>query len=400
MRSTMKNAKLFVADEPMSPDLEMTRFISEWMKKYGEYPTFLFPQVRGFPHFKIVMNLLKRPLLLQALELPQEGYLRVLDERLRGGRSDVRRTASLATKRLEGLDQVPVMVHQPGDKGRYFTSAVACMHNPEAGGYNLGFYRALVQDSRRCVIFMDPRTDAYRILQGQWASGKKEVPITLHIGGPLSTYLSGASNVPYDKDSYEFASCISGSPLHLDDRGGGYPPAPAEAEVVLRGRVLNELGEEAPFGEFKGYYCKATKSPVMEIDEIFCRPDPYFLGLFCGKESGLTLMSLQNEMLMFHQLRSRGFAVEDVVNPLESFGEFLTLVQSPEPNKELLDAAMQIDKRTKMVVVSQDVRRTLADLAIHDFEVSSMAYMKRGQRRGDRLGLIVRRTEEFRWVEY
>jgi len=400
MRSTMQNAKLFVVDEPMSPDLEMTRFISEWIKKYGEYPTFLFSQVQGFPQFKIVMNLLKRPLLLESLRLPQEDYLPVLHERLREGKSEVRRGESLATQRLAGLEQVPIMTHQPGDKGRYFTSAVACMHNPEKGGYNLGFYRALIKDSKRCVIFMDPRTDAHRILQAQWASGKKDVPITLFIGGPLSTYLSGASNVPYDKDSYEFASCISGSPLLLDERGGEYPPAPAEAEIVFRGRVLNELDEEAPFGEFKGYYSKATQSPVMEIDEIFCRPNPHFLGLFCGKESGLTLMSLQNELLIYHHLRSRGFAVEDVANPLNSFGEFLTLVQHPEPNKEVLDAVMQFDKRTKIVVVSQDIRRTLADLAIHDFEVSSIPYMKRGQRRGDRLGLIVRRTEEFRWVEY
>ncbi|MFY0583011.1 UbiD family decarboxylase domain-containing protein [Cystobacter fuscus] len=164
--------------------------------------------------------------------------------------------------------------------------------------------------------------------------------------------------------------------------------------------MLNELDEEAPFGEFKGYYSKATQSPVMEIDEVYCRPNPHFLGLFCGKESGLTLMSLQNELLMYNHLRSRGFAVENVANPLNSFGEFLTLVQSAEPNKELLDAAMQFDKRTKIVVVSQDIQRTLAELAIHDFDVSSIPYVKREQRRGDRLGLIVRRTEEFRWVEY
>jgi 2,5-furandicarboxylate decarboxylase 1 len=400
MRSTMKKAKLFNVDEPMSPNLEMTRFISGWEQKYGEYPTFLFSQVRGFPQFKTVMNLLKRPQLLQALELPQEGYLPILASRLQSGKSTVRQGPSPAATRLEGLDQVPIMVHQPGDKGRYFTSAVACMHNTETNGYNLGFYRAYIQDSRRCVIFMDPRTDAYRILQAQWAQGKKEVPITLFIGGPLSTYLSGASNVPYDKDSYEFASCISDTPLVLDERGGGYPPAPAEAEIVFRGRILPEMDEESPFGEFKGYYSKPTQSPVMVIDEVYCRPDPYFLGLFCGKESGLTLMSLQNELLMFHHLRARGFELENVVNPLDSFGEFLTLIQTPSPSRELLDAAMQFDKRTKMVVVSQSIEKTLAQLAIHDFDVSSMAYMKRGQQRGDRLGLIIRRTEEFRWVEY
>ncbi|MFY0580467.1 UbiD family decarboxylase [Cystobacter fuscus] len=400
MRTAMNKSKLFVVSEPLDPELELTRFIGEWMHRYGSQPTFLFSQVKGFPLFKVVMNLLKRPLLLQSLQAPLEEYLPVLSERLRQGHADVRIARSPATERLTGLEQVPVMRHQPGDVGRYFTSAITCLHNPDTGVHNLGFYRALVKGPRRCVIFMDPRTDAHRILQGQWARGRTEVPITLHVGGPPSLYLGAAASVPYDEDSHVFASRLSGSTILLDEGPGGYPPAPVEAEFVIRGRILREEDEEAPFGEFKGYYCAPTRSPVLEVDEVHCRPDAYFLGLFCGKESGLTLMSLQNELLMYHRLRARGFVVEDVRNPLGAFGEFLTLIQTPEPGREMLEAAMEMDKRSKMVVVVQDIQRVLAELAVHDFDVLPAAYIKRGQQKGDRLGLVVRRTEQLRWVEY
>jgi hypothetical protein len=89
-----------------------------------------------------------------------------------------------------------------------------------------------------------------------------------------------------------------------------------------------------------------------------------------------------------------------VVHPLAAFGEYLTLIQSPEPSQELLDAAMGHDPRTKLILVAESLQEPLMQLAIHDFRVSAASYLKRGQPHGERLGLIVRRTELFHWVEY
>ncbi|XYI01414.1 UbiD family decarboxylase [Sorangium sp. So ce1128] len=396
----MQLAKLFVVSEELDPDLGITRFISEWVARYGAYPTFVFSRIRDTPRFKVVMNLLKREILLGAMRCPERGYLAELAERFASRRGEVRTARSLATEPLEDMSQLPILRHQPGDAGKYLTSAIGCLYNAEYSVFNLGFYRVHVKDPRRGAIFMDPRTDAFRIVQAARQAGRREVPITLFLGGPLSTYVAGAFRVPYERDSYEAAASLGGAPLSLSEDAGDYPPAPSTAEIVIHGRIQTELDDEAPFGEFKGYYCAPTRSPVLLIDAVRCRPDPHYLGIFCGKESGLTLMSLGNEVFMLAHLRDLGHQVEDVRYPLDTFGEFVALIQTRSPSQEVLDAAFAADRRVKAVVVAEDIHRVLGELSIFDFHVHTQSYEKRGQRRGDRVGVVVKRNEEYQWVEY
>ena len=399
MRSLLKRAKVFNVAFPVEPHLEVTRFLSEWSRRYATEPTVLFTRVTGFPRSRILMNVFRRALVLPSLGLPARRYLAEARQRLEETAGSVTSGASVATERLDGLDDLPILTHQPGDSGRYLTSFVSCLVDPATGVRNLGFYRAQVRDSRTAVIFMDPRTDGSRIVRETLAAGAPDVPITLFAGGPVATYLSGAAATAADEDSYVFASRLAASPIALD--ATAYPPAPSEAEVVIHARVLRERGREAPFGEFKGYYCEPTDSPLIQVDEVFVRPDYYYLGLFCGKESGLELMSLTNELLMYRHLRSLGFAIGDVRYPLDAFGEFLTAIEAPfERAAEVVDAAMRFDRRTKMVVAGPDLADLGRKLSIFDFDSHTAPYVKRGTEHGTRLGLALRPTSDYRWVEY
>src|SRR5439155_7165063 len=108
---------------------------------------------------------------------------------------------------------------------------------------------------------------------------------------------------------------------------------------------------------------------------------------------------LSNEMVVFKHLRDRGFAVESVRYPLDAFGEFVTVVVSPRPSPELVEAAMDIDKRTKIVIATDDDSRVLRDLGTYDFHAVAVPYRKRGERRGDRIGLCVVKNEVYDFTE-
>lgn len=398
MRNALKLTKLFIVDQPIDPDLGITRFISKWINQYGFYPTFQFNQVENAPSFRLIMNLLTRELLTSYLNVTENANLPgVLADRLNTSQAKIIRGETLATEELSGLGSLPMMRHQPGDVGKYMTSFIGSLTDPDTGAVNLGIYRTFIASQDRAVIFMDPRTDAYKIAQ-RWHSRGQDALITLFNGGPLSTYLAAAAGIPPDIDTYQTAAKLADQPLVLDDNI--YPPAPIEAEIVIHGKVLKEFAAEAPFGEFKGYYSGETNSPVLMVEKITCRPSPYFLGIFCGKESGLTLMSLQNEFLIFHHLNQLGFNFTKVSCPLSAFGEFLTLIETPSPDPEILHATMNFDKRTKIVVVAQNIERALEELSIFDFEIHTEPYIKRGKRQGQRLGIIVNRTIEYKWTEY
>lgn len=398
MRSLIRNTALYVVDEPVNPDLGITRFASEWRRRFDSEPSFLFTNVVDYPGSRVVMNLFHRRLVLDALGLPHARFASSAADRIAAAPARVTHAPSLATCRLRGVLELPVLRHQPRDAGRYLTSFVGCMADPDSRARNLGFYRVLVRGDRQGVIFMDPRTDAHRICRRTWSGGVAGVPITLYAGGPVSTCFAAASAIPIADDSYELAARLSDGEVVLDT--GAYPSAPSDAEIVIHGRVLDRLADEAPFGEFKGYYCKPTRSPVLEIDDVWTRPDAYYPALFCGKESGLELMSLPNEILMCDQLRRAGFPVSDVRYPLAAFGEFATLIEVPDEFASgALEAALRFDRRTKVIVVAPRIGALPHDLSIFDFEAFSIPYIKRAEAHGSRIGVVMRSGVEVDRVE-
>ena len=59
---------------------------------------------------------------------------------------------------------------------------------------------------------------------------------------------------------------------------------PAEAEIVLEGEVLlDEYGDEGPYGDHTGYYNSVESFPVFRIPAITMRRDPIYLTTYTGR---------------------------------------------------------------------------------------------------------------------
>lgn len=395
MREALRSAKLFVVDEALDPDLGVTSYISRWGRRHGIDPTFLFTAVAG-SRMPLVMNLLKRGIVLAGLGLEDNAQaVPALASRFRTP-GTVIEEASRATLELSSLADLPLLRHQPRDVGKYLTSFVGALVDTVDGSTNLGFYRGQVVGERDIVLFMDPRTDAHRIATSSLEQAD-EVPITLFNGGPISTYVAAAAKLPGDLDSYEASSRLGAAPVAV--ASAGFPPAPSEAEIVLHGFVTRELRAEAPFGEFKGYYCGETRSPLVRVERITIREDGFCLGLFCGKESGLTLMSLQNEILLHDHLQQKGFDLSTVRYPLGAFGEYAAIIETERPSREMVRAALDYDKRSKLIVALRPGADVFKEAAIFAMHAETRPYMRYGRQEGDRVGLVCDRTHEYEWVE-
>jgi len=193
------------------------------------------------------------------------------------------------------------------------------------------------------------------------------------------------------------AARLAGRPLELT----GDPPVPVDASIVIRGHVTEELAPEGPFGEFKVYYVEARPAPVLHVDEVLVGPEPIVPTIVAGRETGLSLTATQNEYLLYAHLRASGFAVDRVRCPLDAFGEFLTLVETPEPSMAIVEAVMERDPRTKVVIAGRDMNDVWRTLSTEPFRVRALPYHRKGKVEGERLGLVVEAsTEERRPVEY
>ncbi|HWS35796.1 MAG TPA: UbiD family decarboxylase [Actinoplanes sp.] len=391
-------AALFRCREPVASSVELMRRLADLERERGYRPTVVFEHLVDRPGRRVLANPYPRPVILASLGLHPGTWLETMTQRLEGGSPGVEHTTAPAPwHEVGGLDDLPVVQHRPGDAGRYVTAGVAVSADPDGRSVNLGVYRIQVVGNRHARIFMDPRTDGYRNAQA-WAEQGQGMPLTVFLGADPALMMVAASRLPAEGDDYTVAARLLGSHLRVtEDR----LPVPLSATHVINGRVTDRLEPEGPFGEFKGHYVDARLSPAFEIDNVMVRAsEAPFPTILPGAESGLTLMSMQNEYLMYAHLRSAGINVTAVRYPLHARAEFLAFVECTDPTREVLAMAMKFDVRAKVIVCGRDLGRPGLTLASNGFTTISEPYVRKGLVEGERIGMLLNISQGGRPVEY
>ncbi|WP_263138482.1 UbiD family decarboxylase [Pseudomonas sp. RIT-PI-AD] len=399
MRSLLSEAGVEDVADLMETDLDISRYLHQHYD-LNDYPVVKFSNVACASRVPYVDNAFKRETMLRGLGLNEDNVQQQFARRARGVHADQRAAvrAPWAFRQMDwSLLDLPFLKYQPDDGGRYLTSFVFCVQD-KAGRYNLGFYRGEIKDGRTIAVFIDPRTDAHAIIQERLRE-EAEIKVSLFNGGPISAYIGAASKIPADVDSFVFSSAIADAPIDLC-RQGDYPAVPAASELVLQASLNGKMIDEGPFCEFKGYYSEKTLGFELNVSAIHARDNPLFFGIFCGKESGLNLMRLQNETFMFGFLESKGIPVRRVVYPTAYFGEFGVIVESDSVTEDTLRLIMEYDLRSKLFFLVRNAETLFADLSTFAFESVSDDYRKRGVRMGGRLGLLCDNANDFNWKTF
>src|SRR5690606_34208512 len=103
------------------------------------------------------------------------------------------------------------------------------------------------------------------------------LPVAIVIGVDPLTALSSQAITPIDFDELTIAGSLHGAPLAVTRCQTSDVRVPAEAEIVIEGRILPRVREpEGPFGEFPKYYSAREEREVIEIDRVSTRRDPIF----------------------------------------------------------------------------------------------------------------------------
>ncbi|WWO99716.1 MAG: UbiD family decarboxylase [Candidatus Dasytiphilus stammeri] len=404
MRNLLSQAdNVQIVNIPLSPEIEVSKYLHKKYQKLMNYPITIFNEILCKSNIPYVDNLLKRAIILKGLDMTEDNYLNEFSHRIRKILSSYQHINNNYQARNElflssfSLSDLPFLKYQPEDAGRYLTSFVFCIVDSNLKT-NLGFYRGEIKNENTIAIFIDPRTDAHRILVNH-LQNRKKVYISLFNGGPIATYISAASKIPDRIDSYSFANALAKYEIKLFQEKP-YPAVPTTSEIVLYGHIYGKKITEGPFGEFKGYYSDITSSYEVKIDKIYTRQDPYFFGLFCGKESGLNLMQFQNETFMYHHLITNNLPVKKVIYPFNYFSEFGTIIETEIPTHKLLKKAMEYDTRSKIFFVTRNADTLFSDMAIFKISVFKESYVKKEIKMGDRIGILIDNRNHYKWAKY
>jgi 2,5-furandicarboxylate decarboxylase 1 len=125
--------------------------------------------------------------------------------------------------------------------------------------------------------------------------------------------LASQAIVPIDHDELEIAGALHGRPLAVTRCVTNQIRVPADAEIVIEGRLLAKAREmEGPFGEFPQYYGERAERHVIEVDAVTHRHNPIFHTIVGGGLEHLLLGGIPREATMLAHLRRSFPCVRDV----------------------------------------------------------------------------------------
>jgi 2,5-furandicarboxylate decarboxylase 1 len=221
------------------------------------------------------------------------------------------------------LTHLPIPRYRPDDGGRYVTSGVTVVRDPDLGR-NISFHRLMLLGERRL---------AARIVEGRGthtAVGKVtgDLPVAIAIGCPVQVLLAAAMSPPKGVDELGIAHALV--PTSLARCQTVDLEVPAEAELILEGRITHTLADEGPFPDLTGTMDVVRRQPVIEIDRVTHRRDPLFHALLPGGMEHKNLMGMPREPTIF-----------DAVNEVcRCTGVYIT-----PGGSSWLHAVVQIEKR-------------------------------------------------------
>lgn len=234
------------------------------------------------------------------------------------------------------LEALPVVQHSERDVGPYVTGATLVANLPHTGVRGQGIHRMLRRGPRELTIWAPAERRigyAYRL------NGDRGEPTELAVvvGPPPAVTMGSIANVPHDVDKFAVAGGLAGEPIELVECETIDVAVPAEAELVIEGRILPDTSvPEAPFGEFPGTYTGERETPVVEVTGITRRADAVYHTVLTG------FPPTENNLMNW--LPRSATVAQDAARAVPSVAQ-ATVKCGPTGGNGMYEAFVAIDKR-------------------------------------------------------
>jgi 2,5-furandicarboxylate decarboxylase 1 len=201
------------------------------------------------------------------------------------------------------LRKLPIVTHCEKDAGPYLSSGVLIMRDPVTRALNAGTYRNLYLAPNRLTVNIAPLSHAAEITKRAEADGST-VDAAIVIGHHPAMCMASQHRGELGEFELEIMGALLDEPVDLVAAETVDVPVPADAEIVIEGRIRTDLWEDdGPFGDYWLYYAPPKPARVFEVTAITHRRDAIFHDVFNVGPEHLVLFSLGMEGAAFKQLK-------------------------------------------------------------------------------------------------
>jgi 2,5-furandicarboxylate decarboxylase 1 len=225
------------------------------------------------------------------------------------------------TSGIDLLRLLPIPTLNEYDSGPYISAGLTISRDPETGLQNVAILRCQVSGPDRIGVLILPRHTDYFFRKAEAAG--QALPVALVVGVDPATLLSSQAIVAAGHDELEIAGALRGAPIEVVRCKTNQVRVPADAEIVIEGRVLPQVREpEGPFGEFPQYYGERADRHVMQVDAVTHRKKPIFHTIVGGGLEHILLGAIPREATILATLQRSFPGVQDVHLSLGGVGRY------------------------------------------------------------------------------
>ena len=182
------------------------------------------------------------------------------------------------------LAALPILTCWPGDAGRYITLPQVFTRDPITGMRNVGMYRLQVFDDRTLGMHWQTHKGSAEHHRVAEEHRQPAMEVAIALGGPPAAIYAASAPLPPGLDEMVFAGWLQGGGVPMVTCKTVDVDVPADAEIVLEGRVdPAERRREGPFGDHTGYYSIAHDYPVFRLTAITRRRQPIYPTTIVGR---------------------------------------------------------------------------------------------------------------------
>ena len=375
-----KEGKLTRITKEVSIEYELANLLYS----LGEQPT-IFENVKGFDYPVFGGITASRDTIADALSTTKEGILPKLVQALREPKEPamVDQKDAPCQEVIDhdpDLSKLPFLLHLPGDGGRYASATVAIIKDPETGR-NACYHRLMEVGKNRATARLIPKRQTrttYDRIEG-------DLEMAVCIGSSVPVMLAASLGPPPGVDELAIANALDRTDLVKCVTKD--IEVPADAEIVLEGRLVKEVDREGPFVDLTETRDFERQEPVFVIDCITHRKDAMYQVLLPGRMEHKTLMGMPKEPTIYDEV-SKVADCKNVYVTLGGGSWLHSIVQitkhEADDGKKAIDAAFLGHKSMKHVTVVDD------DVDIYDPVAVEWALATRFQADKDQVTLLAK----------
>ena len=317
----------------------------------------VFENVTGYPDVRAVSNVVStRSMIGSALGVERTEILDATSSALENPLS-LERTEPPAFEHVadepDVADHVPIPVYYDQHERQYFASTIVVAKDPETGVHNLSFHRMMYDEGNRLVMRL-----VERHLHDIYTRSGEPLEVAILVGVHPAVELAAATSFSPDMSELELANRLLDGELATTELDG--ITVPSNAELVMRATITDERADEGPFVDLSRTWDRIRQQPVVEVSELWMRPEPLVRVIVPGRTEHAHLMGIPQEPRIHRIVENTVPTVRNVVLTTGGCSWLHGVVQMEkrtegDPKNAAMAALAAHPSMKKVTVVDEDV---------------------------------------------